>query len=199
MPLAHLAIAYRSCTLRGKVEVMARWEATSGQKVQVHREVLLEKWLRRIRGAIGLGLTWAVAWFGAGMVLLLIIGPDAADVPFPLGFGFIGFLAGVTFSGVLGIVEGRRRFDQMSLPRFAGWGGLGGLLLSGVFVLAAGLRGDVILVLGPVFGLASAASAAGSLALARMADRQSLDASAEGVAARLGEGDQVETDLKRNG
>ncbi|MGB5675025.1 MAG: hypothetical protein WBO43_10795, partial [Gemmatimonadota bacterium] len=92
-------------------------------------------------------------------------------------------------SGVLGIVEGRRRFDQMSLPRFAGWGGLGGLLLSGVFVLAAGLRGDVILVLGPVFAMASAASAAGSLALARMADRQLLDAGGDAAAARLGEGD----------
>jgi len=149
----------------------------------------LRKWLRRIRGAIGLGLTWAVAWFGAGMILLLIVGPDAADVPFPLGFGLIGFLAGVTFSGVLGIVEGHRRFDQMSLPRFAGWGGLGGLLLSVVFVLAAGLGGDVILVLGPVFALSSAASAAGSLALARMADREYLDASAGGAAARLGEGD----------
>lgn len=136
-----------------------------------------------------MGLTWAVAWFGAGMVLLLIVGPDAADVPFPLGFGFIGFLAGVTFSGVLGTVAGRRRFDQLSIPRFAGWGGLGGILLSVVFVLAAGLAGDVILVLAPVFGLSSAATAAGSLALARMADRQFLDAGADGVAARLGEGD----------
>ena len=160
----------------------------------------MKKWMRRIRGAIGMGLTWAVAWFGAGMVLLLIVAPDAADVPFPLGFGFIGFLAGVTFSGVLGIVEGRRRFDQMSLPRFAGWGGLGGLLLSVVFVLAAGLAGDVILVLAPVFGLSSAATAAGSLALARMAeDRDYLDSSADGAAARLAEGDQAKTDLIGNG
>jgi len=132
------------------------------------------KWLRRIRGAVGMGLTWALAWFAAGVVLLLVVGFGAADVPFPLGFALLGFLAGVTFSGVLGIAEGRRRFDQMSLPRFAGWGVLGGLLLSGVFVLAAGLRGDVILVLGPVFALASAASAAGSLALARKAEDQEL-------------------------
>ncbi len=58
-----------------------------------------------------------------------------------------------------------------------GGGALGGLLLSGAFVLAAGLSGDLILVLGPVFALSSAASAAGSLALARMADdRELLDA-----------------------
>lgn len=137
----------------------------------------MSKWLRRIRGAIGMGLTWAVAWFGVGMILLLIVGPDAADVPFPLGFGFLGFLAGVTFSGVLGLAEGRRSFDQMSLPRFALWGGMGGLLLSAMFVVAAALGLDVLLVLGPVFALSGAASAAGSLALARGAkESRSLDA-----------------------
>lgn len=134
----------------------------------------MSKWLQRIRGAIGMGLAWALAWFGAGMILLLIVGPDAADVPFPLGFGLLGFLSGATFSGVLGIVGGRRTFDQMSVPRFAGWGAVGGLLFSVIFVLAAGLRGDVILVLGPVLALSSATSAAGSLALARKAEEPAL-------------------------
>ncbi len=136
----------------------------------------MKDWLRRIRGAIGMGLTWAVAWFGAGLVLLLIVGPDAADVPFPLGFGMFGFLAGVTFSGVLGAIESRRRFDQMSLPRFAAWGALGGLLLSGLFVGVAALAGETveIMVLGPVFALAGAGSAAGSLALARQTEEGAL-------------------------
>lgn len=139
----------------------------------------MKKWLRRIRGAVGIGLTWAAAWFGAGLILLLVVGVGAADVPFPLFFGLLGFLAGVTFSGVLGLLEGRRRFDQMSLPRFAGWGGVGGFLLAGIFVVAAGLAGE-LLVLGPVFALSSAACAAGSLALARMAQhRELLDASAD--------------------
>ncbi len=135
----------------------------------------MKKWLRRIRGAIGIGLTWAVAWFGAGIALLLVVGVGAADVPFPIFFGLLGFLAGVTFSGVLGIVEARRRFDQMSLRRFAAWGGVGGLLLS--VVLAGALGGDALLVLGPIFALSGAGCAAGSLALARMAeDRELLDA-----------------------
>jgi hypothetical protein len=137
----------------------------------------MEKWLRRIRGAIGMGLTWAAAWFAAGMALLFVVGFGAADVPFPLGFALLGFLAGVTFSGVLGIVEGRRRFDQMSLPRFAVWGGVGGLLFSGIFVAVAGLGADLLLVLGPVFALSGAGCAAGSLALARMAhDPELIDA-----------------------
>jgi hypothetical protein len=138
----------------------------------------MRKWLRRIRGAIGMGLTWAVAWFGAGLTLLLVVGVGAADVPFPLFFALLGFLAGVTFSGVLVIVEGRRRFDQMSLPRFAAWGGVAGLLLSVVF--AAALGGDALLVLGPIFALSGAGCAAGSLALARMAeDRALVDAGAD--------------------
>ncbi|MGD8320693.1 MAG: hypothetical protein PVJ02_09570 [Gemmatimonadota bacterium] len=132
----------------------------------------MKKWLRRIRGAIGMGLTWALAWFAVGMVLLLIVGFGAADVPFPLGFGFLGFLAGVTFSGILGIVEGRRTFDQMSLPRFALWGGVGGLLFSGAFVWIAALGVDVLLVLAPVFAFAGAGSAAGSLALARQGENR---------------------------
>jgi hypothetical protein len=136
----------------------------------------MKKWLRRIRGAIGMGLIWALAWFGAGMVLLLIVGPDAADVPFPLGFGMLGFFAGVSFSAVLVLAEGRRSFNQMSLPRFAGWGAVGGLLLSGLFVLtaAAVAEGPAFLLnlvfLGPIFAAAGAGSAAGSLALARMAE-----------------------------
>ncbi len=146
----------------------------------------MSKWLRRIRGAIGMGLAWAIAWFGAGMVmllgLLLVTGSTGADVPYPLGFGAFGFVAGVTFSGVLGIVEGRRRFDQMSLPRFAAWGAAGGFLLSAIFVTVVALAEDPafvknLVVLGPVFAVAGAGSAAGALALARRAgDRDLLEA-----------------------
>ncbi len=140
----------------------------------------MRKWLRRIRGAIGLGLTWAMAWFGAGLILLLVVGVGAADVPFPLFFALLGFLAGVTFSGVLGIVEGRRRLDQMSLPRFSAWGGVGGFLLS--VVLAAVLGWDAFPVLGPIFALSGAGCAAGSLALARMAENRELLEASEDVA-----------------
>ena len=153
----------------------------------------MRKWWRRIRAAIGIGLTWALAWFGAGLVLLLIVGFGAADVPFPLLFGLLGFLAGAAFSAVLASLEGRHRFDQMSLPRFAGWGALGGLLLSVVFVSAVALAGDTTLLsnlvfLGPLFAVAGAGSAAGSLALARTAaDRKPLDGTADVDEAELAE------------
>ena len=162
----------------------------------------MKKWLRRVRGAIGMGLTWAVAWFGAGMImllgLLLVTGSTGADVPYPLGFGAFGFVAGVTFSGVLGIAEGRRPFDQMSLPRFAGWGAAGGFLLSAIFVVVVALVGDPaflrnLVVLGPVFAFGGAASAAGALALARRAeDREALEASEGAGEAGLTEDDSPE-------
>lgn len=153
------------------------------------------KWLRRIRGAMGMGVAWGLAWFGAGMVLLLIVGPDAADVPFPLGFGLLGFLAGVLFSGILGLVESGRGFHQLSMPRFAGWGAAGGLLFSVLFVLTVTLTGagallDDLVFLAPLFAAAGAASAGGALALARRADdRALLDAGSDVVDLELGAGD----------
>jgi hypothetical protein len=133
----------------------------------------MRKWLRRIRGAIGMGFTWAAAWFAAGLVPRWVFGFNA-DVPFPLVFGVLGFIAGVTFSGVVMLTAGRRRFDQISLPRFAGWGAMGGLLLSALFAKAASLEWGDVLAIAPTFALASAVCASGTLALARRAPRQEL-------------------------
>lgn len=141
-----------------------------------------------------MGLTWATAWFSAGMALLLVVGPDAADVPFPLGFGLLGFLAGLTFSGVLALTEGRRRFDQMSLPRFAAWGALGGALFSALFVPVAGLGLGGLAILAPVLGLAGAGCAAGTLALARMGEDRALLRASDEVAS-VGLSEQERQDL----
>lgn len=126
----------------------------------------MRKWLRRIRGAIGMGFTWAAAWSVAGLVPRWLFGFNP-DAPFPLIFGVLGFIAGITFSGLLFLAEGRRRFDQMSLPRFAGWGAMGGLLLSALFARAASLGWGDVMAIAPTFALASAVCAAGSLAVAR--------------------------------
>src|SRR5690242_5964279 len=105
---------------------------------------MMRTWLRRIRGAIGMGFAWAAAWAAVGFVPRWIFGINA-DLPFGLLFGGLGFIAGVTFSGLLVLTEGRRRFDQMSLPRFAAWGAMGGLLLAALFVRGAKLGwGEVL-------------------------------------------------------
>src|SRR5262245_16136057 len=154
-------------------------------------EAGMKNWLRRIRGAIGMGLTWAAAWGAVGTVTMLgflLVTGSRPDAPFPLMLGAFGFVSGVIFSGVLGLVEGRRRFDQMSISRFAAWGAAAGSLLSTTFVLAVSLTGDLaflrnLVLVGPVFAFAAAGSAAGSLALARMAQDRALPERTEDMTA----------------
>jgi hypothetical protein len=55
----------------------------------------------------------------------------------------------------------------MSLPRFAGWGAVGGLLLSALFAKGASLAWKDVLAIAPTFAAACAICASGSLALAR--------------------------------
>jgi len=137
----------------------------------------MTRWWRRIRAALGMGLTWGAAWFVAGLLLARVPG-FYSDLPFALLFAPLGFLTGIIFSGILVGIGGRRGFDRMSQSRFAGWGAASGLLLSGIFVAAAALRGESawgeFLVFGPPLTVASAACAAGSLALARRAERREL-------------------------
>jgi len=133
----------------------------------------MRKWMRCIRGAIGMGFTWAAAWFAAGLVPRWVFGFNA-DVPFPLVFGVLGFIAGVIFSGLLMLTEGRRGFDQMTLPRSAAWGAVGGLLLSAIFTRAASLGWTDALAIAPTFAVACAICASGSLALARRAGMREL-------------------------
>jgi hypothetical protein len=133
----------------------------------------MRKWMRRIRGAIGMGVTWAAAWAAVGFVPRWVLGIES-DLPFSILFGGLGFIAGVTFAGLLALAEGRRRFDQMSLPRFAGWGAAGGLLLSALFVRGASYGWGQIAGISSLFALASAGCAAGSLVLARRATSREL-------------------------
>ena len=133
----------------------------------------MQKWLRRIGGAIGMGFTWAVAWATAGMAPRWLFGFNT-DVPFPLVFGVLGFVGGVTFSGLLTLFERRRTFDQMTVWRFAGWGALSGLLLSAFFTRVASLGSADVFVIAPTFAVACAVCASGSLALAKRAEMRQL-------------------------
>ena len=90
-------------------------------------EVTVKKWLRRIRGAIGMGLTWAAGWALVGLLIgvtsTLLPGLpwdaffEVWDAPLP-AFAVPGFFAGLFFSTVLGIAGRRHSFQQLSLPRF---------------------------------------------------------------------------------
>ena len=138
----------------------------------------MRKWLKRIRGALGMGLTWAVAWAGVFGIASMIGGAGGGLenlVNNLATFGALGFGGGTVFSVALGIAARRRRFDEMSLPRFAGWGAVGGGLLIMPFVLIgwAPLTIETAAVIG-VFALLGAGCSSGSLALARRADDKEL-------------------------
>jgi hypothetical protein len=120
-----------------------------------------------------MGFTWAAAWSAVGLVPRWVFGFNA-DVPFPLVFGVLGFMAGVIFSGLLMLTESRRGFDQMTLSRFAAWGAVGGLLLSAIFTKAASLGWADVLAIAPTLAVACAICASGSLALARRAGMREL-------------------------
>jgi hypothetical protein len=122
-------------------------------------------WLRRIRGALALGVLWALAWgLGGGGLMEAIIDPHGriADI-WPAVLGIPGFFGGLIFSVVLATTERRRRFHELSLTRFGAWGAVSGALLGIPAIALLGL-GPLILVPLAVLG---AASASGTLALAR--------------------------------
>ena len=170
----------------------------------------MKKWLRRIRGAIGMGLTWALGWAVAGVLMGVasIVLPglpwDAFfrvfDAPLP-AFAVPGFFAGVFFSTVVGIAGRHRTFRELSLARFTAWGAVGGLLLT-LFPFALVLVGladragssvstwQIISVITGPFVLLSATSAAVTLLLARRAEaREMRVTSAEVTDVALTEGE----------
>lgn len=140
------------------------------------------RWLRRIRGAVGMGLLWALVWAPVGVLIGLVVDPDGSmDEMWGAVGAYPGFLGGLAFAVVLGIVGRRRRFEELSLSRFAAWGAVAGLLVGALPLVLGGLAGGgpAWLLGGVIIGsitLLSAASAAGSLALARRSERRALTA-----------------------
>ena len=151
----------------------------------------MKTWLRRLRGAIGMGLIWGAVWSVAGALLARVPGVSS-DLPFALLFAPLGFVSGVIFSGIIAGIEGGRTYDRISLPRFAVWGAAGGVLLTGIIAVAAvlGARSvwGEVLTFGPALTAAGAISAAGSLAAARRAAPRALPGP-DGDPAELSEGD----------
>ena len=138
----------------------------------------MARWLRRVRGAVLMGLTWAVIWAPVAVVIGMIVDPDGSMDEMWVAIGaYAGFLGGLVFSAVLGVVGARRRFDELSLSRVAGWGALAGLLVGSLPFTVGTPTTELPLwmlaavVVGPIT-LLSGVSAAGSLALARRARRR---------------------------
>ena len=156
----------------------------------------MKKWLRRIRGAVGMGLTWAAGWALVvvlmGVTTILLPGTglevifEAADDELLMVMMLPAFAGGVVFSTVLGIAGRRRRFDELSLPRFTAWGAIGGLLLGLIPAAGAAVEGTASVAQAAAIvvtvTLLSAVSASGSLMLARIAEDRALLEASEDVA-----------------
>lgn len=145
----------------------------------------MPRWLKRVRGAIGMGVTWAIGWAVGGLMVgvLSILTPSRVwdvffeffDAPLP-ALAIPGFLGGALFSIVMTIAARHQRFDELSLARVTTWGAIGGVLLGIVpFVFGSAARGSSPVLLGVVVvsicTALSAVSAAASLLMARRATR----------------------------
>lgn len=146
-----------------------------------------------------MGLTWAAEWAVGGVLIgvasTLLPGLpwgwffEVFDAPLP-ALAVPGFFGGVFFSIVLGIAGRGRRFRDLSLPLFVGWGMLGGVLLT-LFPLAlagVGLASlntsawTIVTAFGGPCIVFSAASAFISLTLARRAEHRELAAADDDLA-----------------
>jgi hypothetical protein len=119
-----------------------------------------------------MGLIWAVGGAGVGGVIELLdnvlpggLAMAGAVDMWPQTLAIPSFMGGLLFGVVLGVAGARRRFHELSLPLFAGWGALAGLLLS-TYAVSRGAPGFFL-------GIATAwgAVAAGRLAGARAGGR----------------------------
>ena len=135
----------------------------------------MKNWLRRIRGAVGMALVWAVTWAAVGALKAMLVNPvgtlDTLWLGPPIG-AFPGFVGGLLFSALLAIAAGDRRLEDLSVREAGAWGGLVGFVLGSlpIVINQPPAEHPAWLVAAVVVGsmtLLGALSAAGSLAIAR--------------------------------
>lgn len=137
----------------------------------------MPRWLKVIRGMIGMGLTFSV---GVGVVasaiaglVWLLPGTGGGRELFRIvaATAIWAFPIGVAFSGIVAVTSRLRSFDELSLPRFAAFGAGAGLLLFGGLALNAWHSWSVATAAAnaTIFVLLGAGSATASLLIARKA------------------------------
>ena len=144
----------------------------------------MKGFLRRLRGIIGTGLTWAVGWIGLFVAYLLredgnrgrLRGVRAVSSLLEEVFvvGTFGFLAGSTFGALLSVLEGHKSLEEITFKRIAAWGGLGGLAVVALVSVLVGSPTGLIF-----YSVLGVGSATGTVALAKRADTKLIEGDAE--------------------
>lgn len=137
---------------------------------------------RKLRGLLGIGVTWGALWGMLGAVIGVAVGwvfPDAWTLANPIvewaiGMGLYGFVSGVGFGGLLTLGEGSKRLRELSLPRVALWGVLGSAAVPILFGLLGTFDATTTLadVIGAVLvtGFLGGIFAPGAIMIARRAE-----------------------------
>jgi len=140
---------------------------------------------RRIRGLLGVGVTWGTLWGGIGAAIGFVIGVVRPEVwvftnpvaEWAIGMGLYGLVSGVGFGSLLSLGEGRKTLRDLSLRRVALWGVLGSaavpLLFLGMFDAGTTLA-DIIEAIF-VTGVLGGTFAPGAVAIARRAELAGAD------------------------
>jgi hypothetical protein len=130
---------------------------------------MLRDLLRKLRGALGLGLASGIVWgaiFAMIAAIAGIIDPTAIDPgEDPLRIAaigaFYGLVSGAIFGAILSLAERGKRIEELSIGRASLWG----IVATAVYPLVTVVNDDMVFLLCPL----GAALAAGSVAIAKRA------------------------------
>lgn len=150
--------------------------------------------VRRLRGLLGVGITWGVLWATIGTIVGFVLGVVAPEsggwtgriTDWMIGLGLYGLVSGVGFGAFLALRERNRTISDISLGRAAVWGVIGAALAPLVF-LGLGAFPPGTTTAAVVGAIAVTASLGGAVAPAALviARRAELTAKEESDGARL--------------
>ena len=146
----------------------------------------MKGFLKRLRGLIGTGLTWAVGWAVLWGATVLIVAGFGALEGLTAGMVLIGalfvagcgFIAGSAFGMILSAFERKKKLEDLSLKRIALMGGLVGALGGSALVAIFGVTLWIPIVILTVAGVGFAS---GTVALAKRSDTNLIEGEEESV------------------
>ena len=137
---------------------------------------------RRLRGLLGVGVTWGALWSVIGAGVGLVLGVVAPEVwgwtdrlfEWTIGMGLYGLVSGVGFGSVLSLREGRKTVLDIPLRRAAIWGVVGAaavpLLFGALGAFEVGTTTAEVLGAILVTGVLGGTFAPAAIAIARRAE-----------------------------